>query len=271
MIAITNSHFGYKMQFITERCMKITIFSIQKPDWELNSAAVWTVFASCLLLLSLLAVYMHFLDIRVVSLYPRLVLCSQFIYLIATLPFYGIASSLPLSTCAFVSLSLVIVGSLELRLYVPYLIPIGALLSVHSRQASSEPWVKVGRCSSNLTGKRNYCLRYNLLIRPSRTAAYSPSWEKKYSIPQLSLPDNTNCLQIDSRHDANQGNIKSNTRQHKRNSMNGRSRRREKRWKCEETMQNTAFNLNLIGQVLIKQTAYCTNERINKLLQMLNS
>lgn len=63
--------------------------------------------------------------------------------------------------------------------YVPYLTPIGALLSVHSRQASSEPWVKVGRCSSNLTGKRNYCLRYNLLIRPSRTAAYSPSWEKK--------------------------------------------------------------------------------------------
>lgn len=36
--------------------------------------------------------------------------------LIAALPFYGIASSLPLSTCAFVSLSLVIVGSLELRL-----------------------------------------------------------------------------------------------------------------------------------------------------------
>lgn len=76
----------------------------------------YEVFASCLLLLSLLPIYMYFLDIRVVSLYLCLVLCSHFIYLIATLPFYGIASSLPLSTCAFVSLSLVIVGSLELRL-----------------------------------------------------------------------------------------------------------------------------------------------------------
>lgn len=62
--------------------------------------------------------------------------------------------------------------------YVPYLTPIGALLSVHDRQASSEPWVNLGRCSSNLTETRNYCLAYNLLIRPSRTEAYSPTWEK---------------------------------------------------------------------------------------------
>jgi len=30
-------------------------------------------------------------------------------------------------------------------------------------------------------------------------------------------------------------------------------------------MQNTMFNLNLIGQVLTKQTSYWMNERINKI------
>lgn len=195
MIAITilNHHFGYKMQFITEQCMKITVFTTQKPDWELYSAAVWTQLMKYLphaCYFSLFWPYMHFLDIRVVSILSRSLPSLHLPHCHTALLRYRL-----LSPAVHLCFCITLIGDCWVTwtsAYVPYLTPIGALLSVHSRQASSEPWVKVGRCSSNLTGKRNYCLRYNLLIRPSRTAAYSPSWERKntafHSYLSLTIP-----------------------------------------------------------------------------------